>query len=304
MKVLFISSGNSPQGISPIIENQGESLKEQGINVEFYTIKGKGLIGYLKSIIPLKKYIKFNNFDIFHAHYSMSAFIASLAGAKPLVVSLMGSDVKSEKYFKYIIKLFNWFSWTQIIVKSEDMKQSLGIEQVAIIPNGVDLDKFKSLDQEMCKKKINWDLEKKQILFAANPSRYEKNFSLAVDAFNLLNSTIELKVLKDVPNEQMPIYHNAADVVLLTSLWEGSPNVIKEAMACNRPIVATDVGDINWLIGEAIGGYLVDFNKKVIANKINEALEVNKVDLRERIIELRLDSVNVAGSLIDVYNSI
>ena len=97
MKILFISSGNSSQGISPIIHNQGESLKKNGVILEYLTIKGKGLIGYLKSIPMIRKHIKKNKYDIVHAHYSFSAFAASFAGASPLIVSLMGSDVKSKK---------------------------------------------------------------------------------------------------------------------------------------------------------------------------------------------------------------
>ena len=98
MKLLFVSSGNSKNGISTIIKNQGVSLKNQDIELDFFTIEGKGIKGYLKSIPYLKKQLKENKYDIVHAHYSLSAFTASLAGAKPLIVSLMGSDVKSKGY--------------------------------------------------------------------------------------------------------------------------------------------------------------------------------------------------------------
>ncbi len=135
MKVLFVRRGNN--GIYPISQNQGESLINEGIEVYFFDIIGHGIIGYLGNIKKLKKRIKEIKPDIIHAHYSISAIVALLAGAKPLVVSLMGSDVKSERYFKLIIKLFNRFSWANIIVKSEDMKNDLGISKVEIIPNGI-----------------------------------------------------------------------------------------------------------------------------------------------------------------------
>ena len=309
MKVLFVSSGNSINGISPIIKNQGESLIRQGVDLTYFIIKGKGIKGYLKNIKPLRELNKGNNFDLIHAHYSMSAFVASLAGAKPLVVSLMGSDVKSERYFKSIIKMFNKLFWSKIIVKSEDMKQSLGINSVEIIPNGVDFDKFKLKNQQECKNQLGWDLSKKQILFVANPSRYEKNFNLANAAFDILSDTnIELKVLKDVPNELMPVYHNAADIVLLTSLWEGSPNVIKEAMACNVPIVSTDVGDVKAVIGNTEGCYITSFDPKDVAKKIKMALEFAKIKGRtkgrERLNELGLDSESVAKRIIGVYEKV
>ncbi len=309
MKILFISSGNSVVGLSSIIKNQGESLIRQGLNLTYFTIKGKGIKGYLRNIRPLRALIKQNNFDLIHAHYSMSAFVASLAGARPLVVSLMGSDVKSEKYYKFIIKLFHRLFWSAIVVKSKDMKSALKIKDAIIIPNGVDFKKFKPLDRNKCKSELAWDASKQQILFAASPSRYEKNFALAEAAFSTLkNKNIELKFLQDVPNKLMPVYHNAADMVLLTSLWEGSPNVIKEAMACNVPVVSTDVGDVREVIGDTEGCYITSFDPQDVAGKIKKALifSVNKGQTqgRERLMELGLDTESVASKLMDVYRKI
>jgi len=306
MKILFVSSGNSKNMISSITFNQGESLKKQGISVTYFTIKGKGILGYLRSIPEIRKQLKKNKYDIVHAHYSFSAFAASIAGAKPLFVSLMGSDVKSKSYYRILIKSFNWFFWSSIIVKSEDMKASLGIKNVSVIPNGVDINLFKPLNQKECKKLLNWNPHKKQILFVANQKRHEKNYELAQSAFSLIeNSSYELKVLDNIPNEEMPIYHNAADVVLLTSLWEGSPNVIKEAMACNRPIVATNVGDISWLLSNISGCFITGFNSKEVSDKLQLALAFSKNTQRttgkKRLIELGLDSETVANKIIETY---
>jgi len=309
MNILFVSSGNSKTGISPIIKNQGESLINSGANVTFFTIKGKGIIGYLKNVLPLKRLLRKNEYDVVHAHYSMSAFVATLSGAKPLMVSLMGSDVKSDKYFRLFIYLFNKFFWDKTIVKSEDMKLSLGIKNVEVIPNGVDLNFFKSLNKTDCKSRLGWDITKKQILFAANPNRYEKNYPLAkkaIDGFE--NPNFELKVLKEVPSNQMVFYYNASDVVILTSNREGSPNVIKEAMACNRPIVATDVGDIKWLFGNTKGCFISSDKINDLENKICSALnfsdKYNEIEGRRRIKMLKLDSGSVAKKLVFMYEAI
>ena len=69
MKILFVSSGNTENGISPIIKNQGESLKKQDIELKYFTIKGRGIRGYFKSIFRLHKHLKNNSYDIIHAHY-------------------------------------------------------------------------------------------------------------------------------------------------------------------------------------------------------------------------------------------
>lgn len=307
MNVLFVSSGNSKEGISPIIRNQGESLEKSGVNVAYFAIKGKGFRGYLKNVKVLRKFLKDHNFNFIHAHYSMSAFVASLAGAKPLIVSLMGSDVKSEKLFKIFIHLFNKFSWKKIIVKSEDMKTSLGIKNANIIPNGVDITLFKPLNQSDCKKELKWDLNKKQVLFAANPNNYVKNYPLASQSFSLLdNPNYELKDLVGIPNKQIPLYMNAADLVILTSFWEGSPNVIKEAMACNRPIICTDVGDVSVLFDNVEGCHIIkENNKEELAAMIEHSLNnYSFSDGRKKLKLMKLDSENVAMELIKLYQEI
>ena len=166
MEILFISSGNTKSGISPIIKNQGQSLINLGHKVTFYTIKGKGLKGYFSNIFTLRKFLKNKKFDVIHAHYSLSAIVASLSGAQPLVFALMGSDVKSSGLLKYGIKFFNTLFWKEVIVKSEDMKISAGLKASHIVPNGVDFNKFKPYTREESIATTGWDPDKKHILFA------------------------------------------------------------------------------------------------------------------------------------------
>ena len=303
MHILFVSSGNSKEGISPIIKNQGNSIASIGHSVSYFTIKGKGIKGYYSSISLLRNYLKNNSFDVIHAHYSLSAIVASLAGSKLLVVSLMGSDVKASSTLNVLIKFFSFFFWKTIIVKSKDMKASLGLDKAIVIPNGVDFQKFKPINRAEALKATGWTDTGKHILFAANPDRKEKNFKLSEDAFNLLDDkTFELHTLVDVPNEYIPNYMNAADVILLTSLWEGSPNVIKEAMACNRPIVTTDVGDVRQLLKHVDGCHIVSSKASDVAKKILDILSNKKnVEGRERLLELGLNDVKIAGDIIRIY---
>ncbi|MGD0711519.1 MAG: glycosyltransferase family 4 protein [Bacteroidales bacterium] len=308
MKVLFISSGNAKEGISSIIKNQGESLICREIQVDFFTIRGKGLWSYIRHIFILQKFLKSNTFDIIHAHYSLSAYVATFAGARPLIVSLMGSDVKSNKRNRYIIKFFNHFFWKACIVKSQDMKKSVKISNIVVLPNGVNIKKFYPVNKMEARQKLGWSLEDRIVLFAADVSRPEKNFKLCLQAIGILGFTCVLKTLCEVDNEKMVYWYNASDIILLTSLHEGSPNVIKEAMACNRPIVATNVGDIEWLIGNISGCYIISFAPQDVAEKIKLAIEFGKnkgsTKGRERIIELGLDSETVAKKIIEVYKTV
>lgn len=310
IKVLFVSSGNSNNGISPIVKSQGESLKSNGVDIHYFNIRGKGFKGYLSNIKLIKASQKEIQPDLIHAHYSLTAILSSLAGAKPLIVSLMGSDVKTKLWFRLVLWFFYKFYWKKTIVKSAEMKLLLKFKHVHIIPNGVDTSKFKPLCKYECQDKLNWESNKIHILFPADPSRYVKNFGLAKKSVDRLkkNYIIELHTLTDVSHNKIPVYINAADVILLSSLWEGSPNVIKESMACNRPIVATNVGDVQWLFGNSEGHYLTSFEEEDVVKKIGKAIEFSKkngeTQGKKRIIELNLDSNSTSRKIIEIYKDI
>jgi glycosyltransferase involved in cell wall biosynthesis len=309
LKILFVSSGNSGKA-GLIVQLQAESLKKEGIAVDFFLIKGRGIYGYLKNISYLHHYLKTNRYDLIHAHYSFSAFVASLAGSKPLMVSLMGSDIKSGKLFFILIHLFRFFfRWKTVIVKSLEMKKKLKFNDVQILANGVDLNNFRPLDLVYCQRKLNWDTAKKHILFAANPNRPEKNYRLAKEAIMLLkDDNVELHALENVPHYEVPYYYNASDVVILPSKWEGSPNVVKEAMCCNCPVVTTLIGDVKYLFGVEGGYYISLSNPEDLSDKILLAINFRRkysfTEGRKRIIVLKLDSENVAIRLINLYRQI
>lgn len=308
MKILFISSGNKKNGISPIVKKQGESLKKLGIEVIFYTIKGKGLLGYLGSIPNLRKFIKKNNPSLIHAHYSFCGIISTLSfPRKKLIVSLMGTDAAAKGLSKVLIRLFYRFSWNRCIVKSQEMKQQLGFKNILVLPNGVDFEMFNPYCQASAIKDLGWQTNFKHVLFAANPDRPEKNFDIANAAFEELRkeyTNVKLHVLKDVPHWRIPLMMNAADVVLLTSLREGSPNVIKEAMGCCRPIVATKVGDIKEVIGETNNCFVVEANAAEIFQAISSIFSnpIPQTDGRNFILHLSEDKI--AARLVNEYQQL
>ncbi|NMC60028.1 MAG: glycosyltransferase family 4 protein [Candidatus Methanofastidiosa archaeon] len=301
MKVLFISSGKNGS-VSILVRNQGESLKKKGIEVDYFMIR-PGLTGYITSIFKIRKKYKSDNFDLAHAHYSLSGIVASLAGVCPLIVSLMGSDAYNATLIRQITRFFYKNKWNATIVKTNKMKELLGFKNSFILPNGVDLERFNPKNKLLAREKLKLPFDKKIVLFISVLNRPEKNFDLAKKAVNFLNDEkIELLRLHNIPNSEIPDYLNAAELLLLTSKWEGSVNVIKEAMACNCPIVATEVGDIKWIIGDTLGCSLTTFDHKDIAAKILKTLALEKrTNGRDRIIQLGLDSQIIASKLINIY---
>ena len=268
-----------------------------------------GLAGYIRALPKLRRVIKSFNPDVTHAHYSFSGFLSSLAGAKPLVVSLMGSEAFTKKAYRNIISFFERKIWSVTLVKTEQMAARLKLESAVVLPNGVDINLFGTIEKKSAVERTGWSEQKINVLFVADPERVEKNYILAERAVKYINdSRIKLITVSGIPNTELPFYYNAADVLILTSLWEGSPNVIKEAMACNCPIVSTDVGDVRSILGETEGTYLTSFDYRDVAEKLSAAIKFTETSGRtkgrERIIEKGLDSGSVSEKLINIYISV
>ena len=316
-RVLFVCSGNSKNfDIAPFIQAQADSLIELGLEVEFSTVKGRGALAYLSHVLILRRALNSSSYDVIHAHYSLCGFVAYLAGIcskTPVIVSLMGSDVKGSGLLLGIIRCFTRYLWDATIVKSDDMHRSLRVDGAEIIPNGINLGVFNPLRRNDCRVQLGWEVNKHNILFGADPDRDVKNYPLARHAFELLieqnpsltTENCRLVTLGSVPHHQIRIYLNASDVVLLTSKWEGSPNIIKEAMACGTPIVCTDVGDVRWLLEGLDGCYVASQDSAGIADKLEKSLSFEgKTAGRERLIELNLDSESVARRIVKVYERV
>lgn len=303
MKVLFVSKENKEGGISSITFNQGESLRNLGLSIDYFTVRGSGFLGYLSNIPKLREKIKLGNYDLIHSHYSFCGYLTAIASRKKKVVSLMGSDLLNKKSSAYMIRFFALFFWKKVIVKSEEMYDRLACKNAVVIPNGVDLHFFRPINRQEALEKVGWKPEKKHVLFAADPMRSEKNYELAKKAWQCLDDdSIELHTLGKVPYELMPYYYNSSDAILLTSLREGSPNVIKEAMACNRPTICTPVGDVQKVMGKTNCCFIVPFDFKEIASKIKLAIKCMDGDARLAVHHLSRSAI--AKSVEELYREV
>jgi teichuronic acid biosynthesis glycosyltransferase TuaC len=303
MKILFISSGNVHNGISPIVLSQGKSLENEGIEIEFFTIIGKGFRGYLRNVLRIRNHLRKNKYDLIHAHYWLSGIIASMTGARPLIVSLMGTEARTGRLSRAIIRHFSRNVWDHTIVKSSRIREELNLTKASILPNGVDFDRFKPVTREEARK-ITSIGNGTFIIFASDPSRSEKNYSLAEEAVRRAGLEKDrLYIVNNKPHEQMSYFMNAGDVLLLTSFWEGSPNVIKEAMACGLPIVSTDVGDVREVIDDTEGCFITGYDPDEVADKLKCALQFGRRTTgREKI--KHLDEKIIAKKLTGIYTNL
>lgn len=309
IKIVIVCSSNKTGKPAALIDNQAISLQKEGVGIEYLLIKEKGFKGYFKSIIRLRKKLRQSDYDLIHAH-GLASLPASLAFKKPLIVSVMGSELVDHPFLKPVYRFLTSCFWNHVIVKSNSLLKLIGtakLSKVSILPNGVDLATFRPIDKLSARKKTGLDTDKIFVLFMADPARKSKNYPLAEEAVNILkkeHKNLELLVQYNNPKEKVPDYLNSADVVLLTSRWEGSPNIVKEAMACNRPVVATDVGDVKFLFENTPGCFITSDEAGDVALKIKEAIEYSESGPqgRQRIIQLGLDSESVARKLIEIYS--
>ena len=318
MKILYIVNtypDKKNPAAQPFVKAQIESVQREGVNVFTLNIKGnQSKWNYLNALFRLRKIERERCFDIIHGHYVYSGFIAAMQCRAVKVISFMGSDlygtfdhsgnITAQGYLDIVLSKLVQLMTDGIIVKSPEMKEILIKKNKAIVlPNGVDFNKFKKIPKNDAKNRLKINVDKKYVLFAGDFLSPRKGYAILIDAVNLLkqsHSEYELLLVHNMPHENVPLYMSAAEVLALPSLKEGSPNVVKEAIACDLPVVATDVGDIREIIGAIPGCYLVERTAVAFADAIYHAASSKQTFRgRSHIEHLRME--NIAQRLITFY---
>lgn len=238
----------------PPFEQQVDALRRQGVEQTTLGVpgdhrstdeasSGRSVLDYLRFYPPVLRH-SFGDYNLVHANYGLTGPAAIAQPNLPVVLSLWGSDL-----FGTFGRVSRWCARRAdaVIVMSDRMAAALGTE-CHVIPHGVNLDRFRPSSRRAARETLGWRQAGKHVLFPYPAGRPEKDFPRAertvVAVEEELAEPIELHTVRGVPHAQMPVYMNAADAMLLTSKWEGSPNTVKEALACNLPVVSTDVGDV------------------------------------------------------------
>lgn len=316
MIIAGIANKKNP-GYQPFVQSQIASLKKAGMQIDILAVDAnQSRLNYLKAIPHLWTRVNANRYDIVHCHYSYCGIIGRLQIKAPVVISFMGCDVLGDINEKGNYTTRGWLDGlisrvlarlaTAVIVKSFNLKDALRCPSAYVIPNGVDFTIFKPIPQKAARRQAGLEMGKKYVLFAANPSNHIKGIIFLKNAIDLLKKKekfkdLELLVINNIPQNDVVMYLNASDALVLPSYHEGSPNIIKEAMACNLPILGTDVGDIKEVIGNTRGCFIIRRNAIDIAEKLKLVLSnnISETDGRDRIEHLRIESI--ANRIIQVY---
>ena len=301
-------------GFGSFVKAQMESLRPFGVDFDVLFINGReSTWNYLWGIRQVRRQLRAKRYDLIHAHFGLSGWVARFEWRVPLVVSFMGDDVLGRPTRNgritpagHLLRISGFILArlaTAVIVKSSPMAAQLRLPSAHVIPNGVDLNLFRPMEQAQARQSLGLASGKKFVLFPYNRNEPRKRFDLIEAAVGLARQhvpNLELVVAHGLPQEQIPLYMNAADVLVMASVKEGSPNAVKEAMATNLPVVAVDVGDVAELIGSTEGCHLVPREASALAEKIVEVCQRGRrTNGREAIRRLSMESV--AQQIVDVY---
>lgn len=302
-----------PGSNAPLLR-QIESLRERDIDVEVIDMAGIPMLKYLFAI-P-KMYLRLRHVDIVHGHFGFCGWLGRLQFFKPLVVSFMGDDLLGEptdsgeitRLSRVMVQMNKRLAplARKVIVKSAEMGRVIAPASSTVVANGVDTELFYPIETRVAREQLGWDLEERVILFPGNPKNPRKGHELAVRATKhaeeLLNDKIRLQPMWGVKPNEVPIYMNACNAMWMTSMIEGSPNVVKEGLACNLPIAAVPVGDTVELLTGVPGCEVRPRDPKQLGEVMAKILSSEvECEGRETLERHRLDLASVAEKVESVY---
>jgi glycosyltransferase involved in cell wall biosynthesis len=297
------------------VRSQEQFLRNAGIEVDVLVLKGKNRkLIYPKGVYEIRR--RLAGVSLIHAHYAYVGAVARTQWKVPVVLTYHGSDAmggvteagttsrKSRVISAGCRSLARYCD--AVIVQSREMSGMFHSGNVHIIPHEVDLDLFRPADRTGARAELGLATTKRYVLFAANPASTVKRFPLAeaaVEKLKTVRSDVELVVVHKEPQRRLALYMSACDALVFPSYKEGSPNIVKQAMACNLPIVATDVGDVREVIGGTTGCYVCEPSVDVFATRLGEILEEPfRTDGRRAV--QHLSGPMVAQRIIGLYEEV
>lgn len=317
LRVLYVTSqwpNPDKPDLAPFVRREVEALRATGIDLDVFVYKGGwSLLSYIRAIREMRRRLRTRRYDIIHARFGQCGLVARAQWRVPVVITYAGSDVEGTPHFagryryrNYLLRAISWLLSLlvdEVIVVSDHLGRKLPTRHYHVIPGGIDFSLFRPIDQPEARHRLDLPSSQRLILFAGNPANRTKRYDLALQACMLASNSIGLQliVLTGKPAEQVLLYMSACDVLLLTSSNEGSPNVVKEALACNLPIVSVNVGDVCERIQQLDGCVVCKTDDPdVIASGLIKVLTTKK-RLNSRELIRKLDINELAKDIVNVY---
>lgn len=303
MKVLIVA--RCKQGrYAPFITEQVDALEKEGVQCRYYGIDKKGLIGYARNLRGFRRAVRDFQPDVIHAHYGLSGLFSNCQRRIPVITTYHGTDINDRHLLKVSRRAIRLSAFNIFVSRRNIDAAHPRTGRYALIPCGINLEDYPVLEKAEARVAIGWKADHRYILFSGSFDNRVKNAPLAQAAVERLEDT-SLIELKGYSRQQVARMMNAADALVMTSFTEGSPQVIKEAMACGCPIVSVDVGDVKEITAGVEGCYIAERSPESIALNLKRAISFGKkTEGRKVIAERGLTNDVVAKKLIEIYKSI
>lgn len=301
---------------------QVQSLSEAGVRVQLEFIDGRASgAAYVAGLRRINRLSRSGGFDVVHAHYGLTGFVAAFQRL-PLVVTYYGDDLlgtpdrrgRRDRGVTWKSRLIRGLGARAarradaLICMSDEMRAALpraaDRARAHVIPNGVDLGRFAPGERALARARLGLAPAERLVLFPNTPDEPRKRLDRAEASLRRLAAdgvAARLWVVTRVPHDQMPDHYRAADCLLLTSDWEGSPNVVKEALCCDLPVVSVDCGDVAHWLALAPGCELVERDPAAIAAALARLLR-RGAGVDGAAARRELDVHRVAERVVAVYH--
>lgn len=324
--IQIIPANKTDKGLhySSFIKNEIENLEENGVEVhKYFFVRRLNFSDIRTTIKELKDRISEIQPDLVHAQFgSITSFITyrACAGTTPFVITFGGNDLlghpnngiywRIREFIAIRLSILAAKKASAIITVSRNLFEAIPSRlkhKAKIIPRGVNTEFFRPIDKYTSRNELGWSNEEAVVLFNQSQKNAEvKNFPLAEEAFHLLtkdkNKNIRLEILLGKTIEEVLYMLNASDVLLVTSLHEGSPNIVKEAMACNLPIVSVPCGDVEERLKEVVPSKIVGYDSKDLAHALKIVLSENsRSNGRYMCKKQGLDNPSIYKRIYEVY---
>ncbi len=258
-----------------------------GHNPIYYAVRGSMLYPKILQASLAEDY------DIVHVNSGVVAPLGLLQPNRPVVMTFWGDDLLGDRLAGLQPKITKLCATQSdhVIVRSQEMKDALPCD-ATIIPSGVDLSVFEPMPQVEAREAVGWDADDRHVIFPYHKGHEKKRYHVAKRTVERVNrsfeETVRLQDVHDADHDEMPLYYNAADALLLPSLREGSPNTVKEAMACNLPVVSTDVGDTRRRLGPVENSYVCSNDAELVDAVVSVLETGERSDGRVHVREVSL----------------
>jgi glycosyltransferase involved in cell wall biosynthesis len=320
IRVLMVTSDwlwNSWGGPAVFIARQAEFLRREGVDVDLFPFRGgRSPRNYALAWQEVQRRLNRGSYDLVHAQFGQSG-VTALPKRVPLVVTFRGDDLEgiigeNGQYVPagWLLRSVSRFVARRAdaaIVVSEHMKRYLpGRVPTHVLPSGIDLELFRPEARDEARRRLGLPAEQRLILFVGNPALARKRFALAQAAVAIVNRSMPARLMVgwEMTHQEIASLMNACDALICTSMQEGSPNSVKEALACNLPVVSVRVGDVALRLRGISGCELCqDDHPDTIAGALNRVLNNgSRIDGRSAM--RQLDERLLTRRLIEVYRSV